>query len=218
MMHKRSALLAFLLFAAVAAVALLLLAASRAQLANEITNVIMLLVGVVVMAAISIVHRLIEQQSSGSIVQINFNEARTKEALREVIDAEFVDAREDSQHDGAPWEPTSESLMALDPSLALAKLRIDLERELRRLAFEYKLDTDPKRMSIGRLLNLLLKEKLLAPQAISALNDILPPMNEAVHGGQIDQSVASAVLAVGTDILALLRTVRPQQFEHSNGL
>jgi hypothetical protein len=218
MMRKRSALLAYLLLASVAAVALLLIAVSQVKLANELINVVMVLVGVVVMAAISIVQRLIEQHSGGPTVQINFNEARTKEALREVIDAEFVDAREDIQQGSAPWEPTSESLMALDPSLALAKLRIDLERELRRLAFEYKLDADPKRMTIGRLLHLLLKEKLLAPQAISALNEILPPMNDAVHGGQIDQSVASAVITVGTDILALLRTARPQEFEQSSGL
>lgn len=212
MMHKRSTLLSFLLFAAVAAVVLLLVAASRVQLAHELLNVVMLLVGVVVMAAISILQRLIEQHSGGPIVQINFNEARTKEALREVVDADFVEAREDIQQGGAPWEPTSESLMALDPTLALAKLRIDLERELRRLAFEYKLDADPKRMSLGRLLDLLFKEKLLAPQAISALKDILPAMNDAVHGGQIEQSVASTVLAVGADVLALLRTARPQQF------
>lgn len=206
-MHKRSTLLAFLLLAAVTAVTLLLVAAVKVKVAHEILNVMMILIGAISMAGISIAQRLIDQPFGGQIVRLNFNENLTKEALQGVIDAEVVETREKTD---APWEPTSESLMALDPSLALAMLRIDLERELRRLAFEYELDADPKRVSISRLLDLLFKEKLLAPQVISAIHNILPPMNDAVHGGQIDQSVANTVLEVGKDILKLLRTVTTQ--------
>jgi hypothetical protein len=63
-------------------------------------------------------------------------------------------------------------------------------------------------MSMGRLLESLLNAKKIPPQAFSAINDILPVCNEAVHGGEIDPNVAQSVLAIGSDVLALLQRAR----------
>jgi hypothetical protein len=207
MSDRRSLILMNLLLLAVLGVGVLLFAAVRLELARELLYVAMLLLGMLAMGALSIVQKLIEHSSGGPIVQINFNEARTRESLREVVDAEVVEVRDRMRFGDAPWEPSSDALLSADPALALAKLRIDLERELRRLAYEHKLDIDPRRASIGRLIEALLRKEVLPPQAVAALQDILPPMNEAVHGGQVEQSVANSVVAIGADVLALLRTV-----------
>ena len=207
MSDRRNLILMNLLLLAVAGVATLLFVAVRLDLARELLYVAMLLLGMLSMGSLSIIQKLIEHSSGGPIVQINFNEARTRESLREVLDAEVVEVRDQMRFAEAPWEPSADTLLSADPALALAKLRIDLERELRRLAYGHNLEIDPRRASLGGLIEALLRKDVLPPQAVAALQDILPPMNEAVHGGQIEQSVANSVAAIGTDILALLRTV-----------
>jgi hypothetical protein len=206
MIERRNLVLTNLLLLVVVGVGALLFAAVRLELAIELLYVAMLLLGMLAMAALSIVQKLIEPSTGTTMVQINFNEARTRESLREVVDAEVVEVRDRMRFTEAPWEPSPEALLSADPALALAKLRIDLERELRRLVYEHKLDIDPQRASIGRLIEVLLREDIVPPQAVAALQDILPPMNEAVHGGQVEQSVANSVVAIGADVLALLRT------------
>ena len=207
MSDRRNLILMNLLLLAVAGVATLLFVAVRLDLARELLYVAMLLLGMLSMGSLSIIQKLIEHSSGGPIVQINFNEARTRESLREVFDAEVAEVRDQMRFAEAPWEPSADTLLSADPALALAKLRIDLERELRRLAYGHNLEIDPRRASLGGLIEALLRKDVLPPQAVAALQDILPPMNEAVHGGQIEQSVANSVAAIGTDILALLRTV-----------
>ena len=207
MTDRRNLILMNLLILAVVGVGTLLFVAVRLELARELLYVAMLLLGMLAMGALSIIQKLIEHSSGAPIVQITFNEAQTRESLREVVDAEVVEVRDRMRFGDAPWEPTSDALLSADPALALAKLRIDLERELRRLAYEHKLDIDPRRATLGRLLESLLRKEVLPPQAVAALQDILPPMNEAVHGGQVDQAVANSVVAIGADVLALLRTV-----------
>lgn len=207
MTDRRNLILINLLFLAVIGVGVLLFAAIRLELTRELLYVAMLLLGMLAMGTLSIVQKLIERSAGGPIVQINFNEARTRESLREIVDAEVVEVRERMRFGDVPWEPSSDALLSVDPALALAKLRIDLERELRRLAYEHKLGIDPRRASVGQLIESLLQEELLPPQAFAALKDILPPMNEAVHGGQVEQSVANSVVAIGADVLALLRTL-----------
>lgn len=207
MSDKRNFILLNLLLLVAAGVALLLYIAVRLEVARELLYVAMLLLGMLSMGALSIIQKLVEHSAGGPIVQINFNEARTRESLREVVDAEVVEVRDRMRFGDAPWEPSADALLSADPTLALAKLRIDIERELRRLAYEHKLDIDPKRASLGRMIEVLLRKEVLPPQAVAALQDILPPMNEAIHGGQVDQAVANSVGTIGADILALLRTV-----------
>jgi hypothetical protein len=205
MNRQKTQVLALLLCLALLAVAGSLFAASRIQLASELLQVLMILVGMLAMATISVFHSLIERISEGALTRVSFNSARTRESLTPVIDAEVIGIRDDDKRRLSPWEPTDENLLLQDPTLALAKLRIDIERELRRLAFDSELKVDTRRISVNQLLSALAQKKIIPYEAVSAINDILPLCNQAIHGADIDAALAQSVLAIGTDLVALLK-------------
>lgn len=203
MTKERLSLLAAVLLAAFAMGILFL--SSRLQLAVELLQVAMVLLGLVSMAAVSAFTRVLERGvSSGPLVNITFNEAQVRTALGEIVDAEVVEKRSEAVYANPPWEPTSDTLALHDPSLALAKLRIDIERELRRLAYKNDLPSDARRLAIPRLLQVLAEKKVVSGQLVAAVNSILPVCNEAIHGGDIPRETALSVLSVGADVLSLL--------------
>ncbi len=89
-----------------------------------------------------------------------------------------------------------------DPNLALAGLRIEIEKRLNQIAESYQIDTG--RSSTGRLLRLLGKRNLLSHQEQSVLADMMDLLNGAVHGAQIDSRAADWAMDVGPRLLASL--------------
>ena len=202
MSKDRAALTAGLILAAVAAV--IFLAALRLPLAAEILQAAMLLLGLVSMAAISAFARLLER-SSGPLVQITFNEAQARSALEDVVEVS-VDKPAVEVPADAPWEPTENSLLLQDPVLALAKLRIDIERELRRIAYTAEPSLDSRRLlAIPSLLQVLVDRKTLSIQVAAVIKNILPVCNQAIHGGEIGRETALSVSNIGTEVLKVLR-------------
>jgi hypothetical protein len=171
-------------------------------------QVIMLIIGMLLIATFSGISRYLDEHSTAPAIRISFNEAQTRRALRDLITAAY---RAEVERHLAPriglWEPTSESLSSEDPALALAKLRIDLERELRRIAFEQEVPIDPRKTSIRYLLEALAARRILGTEIIAVINDVLPVCNSAIHGGEISLDTASGVLSVGEDLLRILRAV-----------
>lgn len=89
-----------------------------------------------------------------------------------------------------------------DANLALAGLRIEIEKRLVRIACSYGLNYENS--SAGRLLRLLAKENVLNRQEQSVLSDMMGLLNSAVHGAQIDNRTADWVMEVGPKLLASL--------------
>jgi hypothetical protein len=89
-----------------------------------------------------------------------------------------------------------------DPNLALAGLRIEIERRLGQLAERSGLGSS--RMSIGRLLRLLGENGLLTPEQRSVLEDMVGLLNSAAHGAVADHRSATWALQVGPRLLATL--------------
>ena len=87
-----------------------------------------------------------------------------------------------------------------DPNLALAGLRIELERRLRELARSRNLPSE--RAGIGQLLRILDREDVLTPEERSALSDMVYLLNSAVHGAEVDRRAAQWALEVGPQLLA----------------
>lgn len=96
------------------------------------------------------------------------------------------------------WDLSITDVFLLDRGLALAKLRIELERELRRIGSEADL-IDPKRpVPLGRLLRTFEARQVLPLDLLSAIRDITTVANVAVHGGEVaDDTAAAQVINVG---------------------
>jgi hypothetical protein len=91
---------------------------------------------------------------------------------------------------------------ATDPNLALAGLRIELERRLDALARAHGYD-GPAR-GIGNLLRYLNSRELINGAERNLLNDLAALLNAAVHGAEVDAMAAERALDIGPRILEAL--------------
>jgi len=89
-----------------------------------------------------------------------------------------------------------------DPNLALAGLRIELERRLLQLAESRGLRVERK--GIGRLLEDLNGRELIGGAERSVLSDLAGLLNSAVHGARVEPQAAEWALDVGPRILHAL--------------
>jgi len=94
------------------------------------------------------------------------------------------------------------SVASFDPNLALAGLRIEIEKRLRKLASENDIETSRK--GIGVIMTDLSKNQLLTSKERSTLDDMVATLNAASHGENFDPRVADWVILEGPRILASL--------------
>jgi hypothetical protein len=92
-----------------------------------------------------------------------------------------------------------ESILADDPNLALAGLRIEIEKRLVQLASMNHLDV--RKAGIGQLLRLLSQKQILTPDETSAFADLSNLMNAAVHGADVDRRAADWAFDIGPILL-----------------
>jgi hypothetical protein len=204
-MQSRRYLLLAVLFSAVVASALLVVALR--PLVPALANILMFLVGLFAMGSLSAFHRLLEAADGRPLVQITFNEGLAASQLEtaarragvDVIDAEVV-AGKSAYADVSP-----EDLLGQDNSLALAKLRIDIERELRRVATSAGLEEAVGRLGLRRLAEELAKREVLDPGLLGVLDDILPAANQAIHGQEVSTDTAAAIIRLGRQLVTLLQ-------------
>jgi hypothetical protein len=184
---------------------------------TELTQVAAIMTGMLLVAALSAMSRYLDSSHEAPLIQITFNEARNRQALDDIITAEPNKLKQHEEMKFSPWEPTSGTLIIEDPALALAKLRIDLERELRRIAFKREVMIDPRRVTIRHLVDTLADRKILEKEVATAIRDVIPACNLAIHGGQITREIAISVLNmreiaisvlnIGQDLLDILRMI-----------
>jgi hypothetical protein len=91
-----------------------------------------------------------------------------------------------------------------DPNLALAGLRIEIEKRLSALA--EKADIPVRPGGVGQLLRALDRKELLSHEERAALADMIGLLNAAVHGAVVDPRASEWALDVGPRILASLDT------------
>lgn len=89
-----------------------------------------------------------------------------------------------------------------DPNLALAGLRIELEKRLRELASGSGLEVP--RGGISALLRDLDRHDALTSRERGALADMVHLLNSAVHGAEVDRSAAQWAIEYGPRLLAAL--------------
>jgi hypothetical protein len=95
-----------------------------------------------------------------------------------------------------------QTVASTDPNLALAGLRIELEKRLLNLAESR--DLKPYKRSLGALLSDLNRHQLINGAESGLLADLAGLLNSAVHGAVVDPSAAEWALDIGPKILKAL--------------
>ena len=90
------------------------------------------------------------------------------------------------------------ALLQEDPRLALAKVRIEIEEALKRLFLATsESKQDLRRLSLGRLVDELVRKEVLSKPVASALRDVIGLANRAVHGERVDSDAAQELALLG---------------------
>lgn len=98
-------------------------------------------------------------------------------------------------------EPAFLHIAERDPNLALAGLRIEIEKRLRLLAQNYEI---PENRSLTLLLRELQKKEILTSSALAGLQELIYAGNQAAHGAKIEDGVADWAISYGPVILRTL--------------
>jgi hypothetical protein len=96
-----------------------------------------------------------------------------------------------------------QSISERDPNLALASLRIEIEKRLSKLA-EVNNVEQHRPMGIGQLLRILVKREVLTDEERSILSDMVNMLNAAVHGATVDRQSADWAIDIGPRLLTSL--------------
>ena len=97
-----------------------------------------------------------------------------------------------------------QSIANRDPVLALAGLRIEIEKRLSLLTEAHSLNAGRRPLGVGQLLRLLAQAEVLTNEERSILADMVNLLNSAVHGAEIDPRAAAWAIDVGPRLLASL--------------
>jgi hypothetical protein len=90
-----------------------------------------------------------------------------------------------------------------DPNLALAGLRIALERELRAVAQRRNIKVAGS--SLRQVARELAAAQLISAGAYLAISDLSGLLNDAVHGAKVDEESLSWAMTVGPQLLKSIR-------------
>lgn len=96
-----------------------------------------------------------------------------------------------------------------DPNVALAGLRIEIERLLRTLSHLVGGVEIPRLSSIRQVLDLLRNKEVLTPAEAEAVDQVVQVCNRAVHAEVVTIETAQATADLGERVLALLRSKLP---------
>jgi hypothetical protein len=94
-----------------------------------------------------------------------------------------------------PSERMHSLLFRADPNLALASLRIEIERKLKEIARRRELDVGI--LSVQRILDILRQQEIIGPSEFESLRLIISVCNKAVHSEEVDPKLALIVLDIG---------------------
>ena len=188
----------------------LLFLVAQDRIAPEVDQVLMIIAGMTTVATLTAFQQSVENRensTSPSVVHVSFNEVLVSRSLSEGLiepDPFPVDGEEVAK----PWYLSPGQLVGLDNSLALAKLRMELEQELRHIAYNNQTDISSRPLGVIGIAQELVSREILPATWLGALKEITSVCNQAVHGTEVSDDTASSVVRVGVQLLEQLRSVR----------
>lgn len=141
----------------------------------------------------------------------------TQEAVKEAADAALSAASADGTTEpggppsgsGSESEPQPVWLNIADPNLTLAGWRIDLEREVRRIATQADFPEGQQRAPLRRLLGMLANREIIPYDVLKPLDQLLTFANEGVHGAKVDADVVDVIRTQGFQFIRYLQGIDP---------
>jgi hypothetical protein len=106
--------------------------------------------------------------------------------------------------------PSLEELIQRDPPLGLARLRMDLEREVRRLYEKHVPHGARRGLALGMMTRELGHQNVLPPEIAAPLAEVASLANRAVHGEYVQREAAEEIADVGLRVLNALRLMNEQ--------
>ena len=100
-----------------------------------------------------------------------------------------------------------ESIAEDNPNLALAGLRIEIEKTLKEIALREGISDIH---SINQLTSVLNQVGTISAEQASLIRDLVPMLNEAVHGKSVDPRAAEWAIITGPRILNALEKVKSE--------
>ena len=185
----------------------LLFLVAQDKIAPEVNQVLILIAGMTTVAALTAFQQSAENRTSSSFVHVSFNEVLVSRGLSEGFTAPGPSSV-DGEKVAEPWDLSLGQLVGSDNSLALAKLRMELERELRHIAYNNQTDISSRPLGVTGMAEELVSRKILPPTWLGALKEITSVCNQAVHGTEVPDDIAASVVRVGGQLLEQLRSVR----------
>ena len=95
-----------------------------------------------------------------------------------------------------------ETVAAGDRNMVLAGLRIELEKRLKEIARSHGIASG--RTPLGKVIGTLASQEIIRREEASALSDLLPLLNRAVHGATVDRAALEWALSFGPPLLDTL--------------
>lgn len=190
----------------------LLIVVGKNETTSGIDQVLLIISGMTTVAALSAFDRFIEenQKTSLSVDKSLFDEVLIS---KNVVEIETSESRSDRQKDkvsvpqSLPWDLSLDRLVGIDNSLALAQLRIEIERELRRIAYEHRIDISTRPIGIVGIAQELVYKEHIPAAWLGVLKEINTVCSRVIHGIEISDEQASSVVRVGGQMLEQLRLV-----------
>ena len=185
----------------------LLFLVAQDRMTPEVNQILMLISGMTTVAALTAFQQSVENSTSPSFVHVSFNEVLVSQSLSEGFTTPNP-SPVDGENVAEPWDLSLGQLVGLDNSLALAKLRMELEQELRHIAYNNQTDISSRPLGVTGIARELVSRKILPTAWLGALEEITSVCNHAVHGTEISDDTAASVVRVGGQLLEQLRFVR----------
>lgn len=112
------------------------------------------------------------------------------------------DLKNDDKYIGSTIDATTESIRDLaksDPIIALAKIRIELEKTLKKLIEMAAIEND--RATLGNTVKALARHEMISSQTANSLLRVISICNRAIHGEAISDADTSTIVELGIRLL-----------------
>ncbi len=207
---------------------------SRISSESSISHVLIVIFGMTTMASFTYFHSYIWTEStkrktqkvdeivSNNLTALNeeFIQQNITFAFSKIIDKRFLSEnrhrRISEQNKESSWQVSSNDLVGFDNPLALAKLRIDFENELRRLASRFEIDFIERTATSGTLTKKLIEVGVLPPESMGPIREVMEICNKGVHGFEISTEETAKVIELGNELIDNFRSIDEKYVKSKN--
>jgi hypothetical protein len=176
----------------------------------SVMPVVLIISGMTAMGALAAFESLMEKGGQTPLIRISFNEMSLISTISEATPNSGGSSPRRGQGPtarSAPWDLAAGQLVGIDNALALARMRMDIETELRRLAHNAHLDLSFRPVGVVSLARELVDRRVVPARFLEALQDITKVCNRGIHGEEIPNDLVASVIRVGGELLEHLRVL-----------